>query len=445
MNLEEQVAAVVGHSQKIENPKVTALLKDWREAKKTFIELFNGELIYQYPTLFSFTLGEQEKVERVNHFIQVVDEEYNLSELSLFLEAQKESFFENKVTTDYEYLNAEGKWVEVPIGMKLIKAFKFFISDKVLLHRIQDEASMIIQENKLTGYLCLSVHPLDYLSSSENQCNWRSCHALNGDYRAGNLSYMCDKSTVICYIRGEEEVKLPNFPDSVFWNNKKWRMLLHFSEDKNLVFAARPYPFALPNILETIQAVLSEAFKDNVWRMSRWTDYHTMGGTDSQGNDVDVKYHIAINSTLYPIRRVVKDKSKLHFNDVLRSSVYTPFYMTKAFVDVKKPLVEIGSDPKCCQCGEHSIEYCDVMRCDTCELMYGSEDTDGFTWCDMCHRRLYRCDLQLMLIDSDTLEIGFVCPKCCSELSKRCLKCGENVQTSLLKQGLCPNCRKGDN
>ena len=176
MNLEEQVAAVIGHSQKIENPKVTALLEDWRKAKKTFIELFNGELIYQYPTLLSFTLGEQEKVERVNHFIQVVDEEYNLSELSLFLEAQKESFFENKVTTDYEYLNAEGKWVEVPIGMKLIKAFKFFISDKVLLHHIQDEASMIIQENKLTGYLCLSVHPLDYLSSSENQCNWRSCH-----------------------------------------------------------------------------------------------------------------------------------------------------------------------------------------------------------------------------------------------------------------------------
>ena len=396
MNLEEQVAAVIGHSQGIQSPNVTALLEDWREAKKSFIELFDNKLIYQCPIPLSFSLGEREKEERVNHFIQVVDEEYCLYELSLFLEAQKEGFFENKVITDYEFLDEQGEWVSVPVGMKLIKAFKFFVSDAALLHRVQDEASMIVQENKLTGYFCMSVHPLDYLSSSENQYKWRSCHALNGDYRAGNLSYMCDKSTVICYIRGEEEVKLPNFPDSVFWNNKKWRMLLHFSEDKNLVFAARPYPFTLPNILETIQAVLSEAFKDNAWRMSRWTDYHTMGGTDSQGNDVDVKYHIAINSTLYPIRRVVKDKSKLHFNDVLRSSVYTPFYMTKAFVDVKNPLVEIGADPKCCQCGKLPIEYCDVMRCDACELMYGSEDTDGFTWCDMCHRRLYRYNLQPM-------------------------------------------------
>ena len=28
----------------------------------------------------------------------------------------------------------------------------------------------------------------DYLSLSENAFNWRSCHALDGEYRAGNLS-----------------------------------------------------------------------------------------------------------------------------------------------------------------------------------------------------------------------------------------------------------------
>ena len=175
-------------------------MEDWREAKKSFIELFGDKLVYQWPISLSFSLGEREKEERVNHFIQVIDEEYCLYELSLFLEAQKEGFFENKVITDYEFLNAQGDWVSVPVGMKLIKAFKFFVSDAALLHRVQDEASMIVQENKLTGYFCMSVHPLDYLSSSENQYKWRSCHALNGDYRAGNLSYMCDKSTVICYI-----------------------------------------------------------------------------------------------------------------------------------------------------------------------------------------------------------------------------------------------------
>ena len=399
-------------------------MEDWREAKKSFIELFGDKLVYQYPSLLSFSLGEREKEERVNHFIQVVDEEYCLYELSLFLEAQKEGFFENKVITDYEFLDVQGAWVSVPVGMKLIKAFKFFVSDAALLHRVQDEASMIVQENKLTGYFCMSVHPLDYLSSSENQYKWRSCHALNGDYRAGNLSYMCDKSTVICYIKGEEEVKLPNFPDSVFWNNKKWRMLLHFSEDKNLVFAARPYPFALPKILEFIQVVFCDVFKDNHWRIGSWTDYHTTGGLDSFNREIEVVNHISIGNELYPLHKVVRDNSKLHFNDVLRSSVYTPFYMTKAFENITNPLVEIGSHPKCCQCGEHPIEYNDIMRCNTCELTYGSEDVDGFTWCDLCHRRLYRSDLQLMIIGFEESDARFVCPKCCQEKSQRCVRCG---------------------
>lgn len=85
---------------------------------------------------------------------------------------------------------------------------------------------MLIQEDKVTGILCLSIHPLDYLSLSENTYNWRSCHALDGEYRAGNLSYMMDNTTVVCYLKGEDEAELPHFPAEVKWNSKKWRMLL---------------------------------------------------------------------------------------------------------------------------------------------------------------------------------------------------------------------------
>ena len=43
---------------------------------------------------------------------------------------------------------------------------------------------------------------------------------------------MVDKSTVICYLKSKEKYKLPNFPSSVLWNSKKWRVLIHFSNDK---------------------------------------------------------------------------------------------------------------------------------------------------------------------------------------------------------------------
>ena len=127
----------------------------------------------------------------------------------------------------------------IPRGMKIVKSFKYFEKDEDTLADIQSAASMIIQEDKIEGKLCMSVHPLDFLSLSENTYNWRSCHALDGDYRAGNLSYMVDSSTVICYLKSDRDERLPNFPPEVKWNSKKWRVLLFFSNDWDMIFAGR--------------------------------------------------------------------------------------------------------------------------------------------------------------------------------------------------------------
>ena len=85
---------------------------------------------------------------------------------------------------------------------------------------------MILQEDKIEGTLCFSVHPLDFLSSSENTYNWRSCHSLDGEFCAGNLSYMADSATMICYLKSDKEEILPRFPEDIPWNNKKWRVFL---------------------------------------------------------------------------------------------------------------------------------------------------------------------------------------------------------------------------
>ena len=128
-----------------------------------------------------------------------------------------------------------------------MKALKFFIDNEGALRHYQDRISNIIQANSFSGILCLSIHPLDYLSSSENMSNWRSCHALDGEYAAGNLSYMTDPSTIICYLKSNDEndVILPMFPPDVPWNSKKWRCLLHFSDDKDMMFMSKHYPFHL--------------------------------------------------------------------------------------------------------------------------------------------------------------------------------------------------------
>ena len=178
------------------------LLDKWYEGKQYFIKCWNGKLIWEYPTPITFKIGSKEKSSLFNEFLAYIAS-YDSNGLYRFLCRQGvDAFYSNKVV--YDIVGNNDK--KVCAGAKLIKAFKHFETDPKLLDMFQTRASMMIQEDKIEGILCLSVHPLDYLSSSENTYNWRSCHALNGDYAAGNYSYMVDDSTVICYLRGVDGV-----------------------------------------------------------------------------------------------------------------------------------------------------------------------------------------------------------------------------------------------
>ena len=200
--IQEQFELVIHYSQEI--PKVPgqrfvntdSLFEEWLEAKRDFIEAFGGKLIVELPDKVTFELSQEEKIKRVKDFLTAVDCNYDNPDLARFIDIQKSGFYENKVVEDFEY-NGE----KIPKGMKVIKAFKFFEKNSKKLENLQNAASMLIQEDKITGVLCLSVHPLDYISASENCHSWHSCHALDGDYREGNMSYMVDKNTIMCYLR----------------------------------------------------------------------------------------------------------------------------------------------------------------------------------------------------------------------------------------------------
>lgn len=247
--LKEDVAKVLKHSQGLEEVNIEPLMNSWRKAKEKFIALFDGQLIYEFPNEVQFELSEEAKKARLNEFISTVDNVYNNYELAQFLLHNFEDFYQNRLSKDYS-CGYFGK--KITKGTKIIKAFKEFERDDEALRRLQDAASILIQENKVKGKLCLSVHPLDFLSSSENTYHWHSCHHLQGEYRAGNLSYMTDNVTIICYLKGEEQAKLPSFPEDVLWNSKKWRTLLFIHPRNAYMIAGRQYPFESTSGLDYI-------------------------------------------------------------------------------------------------------------------------------------------------------------------------------------------------
>lgn len=264
---------------------------------------------------------------------------------------------------------------------------------------------------------------MDYLSSSENTYNWRSCHSLDGEYRAGNLSYMLDKSTVICYLKGNNDVKLPMFPEDVPWNNKKWRVLFHISDNWDLIFAGRQYPFSSDAGMETVRLWLLEALQKDEWSYCEWTDPLIAEVPDSHGHMYDLNSHyIMIRGKLHEIKNIVSDcENPLHFNDVLKSSFYKPHYTAihnRPWVKDDISKVHVGASCNCLRCGKEPIHITESFMCDECDMAYGEFNEDIYTICDCCGRRIYI---------EDALNVGGdeVCESCARNECFYCEDCEE--------------------
>ena len=335
------------------------------------------------------SISEDDKKAELDCFIDNIRWRYGLFELKDFVENNRKNFYNNILSEDYPMNNG----TIIPKGMKIIKAFKYFVEDKEILTEIQDKASMLIQNTKISGYFCMSVHPLDYLSLSENTHNWRSCHALDGEYRAGNLSYMADNCTIICYIKSEHDAVLPRFPDDVPWADKKWRMLLHVSDDNTMVISGRHYPYESKGLqdfaLELYRAFFGQGYCFTDWCHEKYNTFTI--------NDKIVSNECRLLPTGYvmtPDTKVIVDpKNPLHYNDPLHSTVYDywfsiaysePYWHEEGIQQDKLILprtrtttkVNIGHDVKCCICGKNDCVLTDTMLCIDCELEYGTEETD---------------------------------------------------------------------
>ena len=413
--IKKQFYDVICFSQDIPDPQLDTLFEDWLEAKRDIIEAFGGELIKEVPTPVNFHLDAKTRKTYFNDFVSHVQTVYGNRSLVDFLNANADGFYDNTVQVAYE---AED--FKIPEGMKIIKAFKFFEKNKQALEDLQNQASQLIQEDLIEGTLCFSVHPLDFLSISVNTYNWRSCHALDGEFRAGNLSYMCDKSTIVCYLRGADNVNIPMFPPEVKWNSKKWRVLFYLSDGWDMIFASKPYPFISKAGLNIALEHLLPALKLEHAYLSDWHSDYLSTFQRENGTDVWLKSpYVPVARQLIALdEMVLEPENPLHFNDVLRSSTYKkPYYTVKDglwwYEGNNKPIFHIGKDIKCLCCGEKRILDSELMACRTCAdtyNLYGEEvaicdccgshvHEDEFVWvqdqivCDRCFRNeCFMCD-----------------------------------------------------
>ena len=128
---------------------------------------------------------------------------------------------------------------------------------KVAFKALTLELSMINQKyvnNK--GTLCLSIHPMDYVTMSDNSYDWCSCMSWmeEGEYRRGTLECMTSPMVVIAYIKGSSKFS--------GWNNKKWRELFVVTEEG--ILGIKGYPYHNAELETYIMEKLRKMAKDTL-------------------------------------------------------------------------------------------------------------------------------------------------------------------------------------
>ena len=421
-SIKQQFCEVIKYTQRIDDPQVDYLFREWEINKGRFINRFGG-LIYEWPIPVEFTLDPVERKKKALDFVDCVSRTFDNNELADFLDLNLDSFFENKVS------NNGGK--AIPEGMKLIKAFKFFESNKQALRDMQDIASQMIQENKVKGTLCFSVHPLDFLSSSENTYNWRSCHALDGEYRSGNLSYMVDDCTFMVYLKGADNTRLSAFPPEVPWNSKKWRMLIHSATNDDIMFAGRQYPFSSKSGIDLVLNIYNNLIVEEMpfnCTYKKWSSEYIDGYIPDDKEytiDLEEKY-IIYCGRLVSLNDIVKAGiGSLNYNDVLHSTCYKyPYYTIlnpygyHSIESLRSHPIEVGGEIPCLHCHSELIRNPETMRCDQCEIDYGYEANDNYGYCENCGCRI--CYDDAYYVGDD-----YICDRCFNNDCFVCDNCGE--------------------
>ena len=168
----------------------------------------------------------------------------------------------------------DGDTIKITKGEKTMKALGKIVHtifpnliDEYEQFRIR--VSQIRNQSGLSGDLCLSIHPLDFMTMSDNSSGWSTCMSWKkiGEYRSGTVEMMNSDCVVVGYLKSEtEKLKFPEhcFSPSVQgeWNSKKWRCL--FIVTNGAIVSIKPYPYYNEFLIKSCLKWLKKLYDKNL-------------------------------------------------------------------------------------------------------------------------------------------------------------------------------------
>lgn len=246
-------------------------LRFWNEKKSNLYKMLRDQFIYSKEVEFNISLEE---------LSNTIEEKLDTHD---FIEALKTAYYDDRtISRDFVKIISPMVLAENRIkekvsltfykktntiltfnaGTKTIKALRKVAKELNIEKLFEDfrlEHSLLLNQKKLKGDLCLSIHPLDFFTMSDNNYGWSTCLSWltnDGLYRRGAIEMLNSANVLVAYLKGREDTEL----GGIEWNNKKWRQL--FIVHPKIICGIKSYPYKNDYLTQKCLDIIAELLRN---------------------------------------------------------------------------------------------------------------------------------------------------------------------------------------
>ena len=390
-------------------------LRFWNNNKQDLFKLLGGHIIIsnkvhytksddELEKMIDEMFGEDDKVDTcnylVNSFFKIRNDYfgdwslsndpsnvnhkmiwYMLSDLTDYGPLVRNSI-DNEKYRDVNYFifdrgpHYNGKPLKIDKSMKLMrimsKLVDWFELDKEEFEKFRIWHSQVLNTSEIDGNVCLSIHPLDYLTMSDNACNWESC--MNwysvGDYRMGTVEMMNSAVVLEAYVNADHpyyplcnDPARPSSTEKRTWSNKKWRCL--YIVNKDIITTIKEYPYHNSDINNFVLKWIKELAEKNM----NWSYFPNVYSVAS-----GKKINLPNNTATFQMA------TKFMYNDYYNEHLA---YVSDNLIYGSINMINYSGETECMDCGEElddeeSFDGSSAVICYSCYGLAKCYDCGGY-------------------------------------------------------------------
>ena len=451
------------------------VLREWADSKRTLYHTLGDKFIVEFPIEYSRPISDiaddcwKETVyqSKFNKFLSNLMSEFWCATTvdSMFIHnidnmATNTINIEAPISVQHKLTQ---KTIVIQPGAKYFRTLHHLVKEcggkyDNIFEEFRIRISQITNQRSLKGTMCISIHPMDFITMSDNSYGWDSCMKWvddTGDYRMGTVEMMNSPIVVCAYLKGNEPFNFGWNKNDEFttWNNKKWREL--FVVTPELITEIKSYPYDNEEFTKAVMDTLLALSKENDGNEYDTEVYWTRS-THVNSRGMRLQFGTYENGMYNDFGCYRNNKGHLmHYNSQIMENItdcnnyYITYSGVKTCMICGNYIDDYSADPKEVVCEKHG--YYTSTTCSCCGRRLVSDNIFYSDWteqeyCEECYYDNFIVDniidedipvssaVEFFLIDSSLLsdEEGI------KEWHKKVITYTSTVETMTYEFGIAP-------